>query len=461
MPDSHYDYDAFISYSHEDSAEVALKIEARLKDLCSNGSEPRIFLDKSSIKPGDNFVDRINEGLSRARFYLLLLSPASIKAEWPTAERDAAVLSDPSGRDGRVVPILVKNCEIPPLLAIRHWIDARDKRRFDAGMAILASKITGKALSHGAAEGGVLGAPAGGAPTGAPARPYSHEPDVVDEVLYSNLYRVKKIPTIRSAPTGFSTKKSVWQELRCRLPPFVGRGNRLYTSSDIRSVNNPLRPAIDAGCIRDVPFESWLESNDRKIILTELLNAHANRHCSSMGLSYDTVGKKYYGDRAKVTSQKLQWLSHVRKGSRALILPYPSDGEARFYRHRAIKLSFHVLGNDVFLQISPSWTFTDDGSAIIADQKKRSSLNTRLRSYDDNDDEFTEQRFWAWLLSKGGRIEMGERDNPVQVEYTPLRFASQAGIHGDHRPVRFDTNDPPKITLDAHERGASGSSGRQ
>ena len=445
MDDPHYDYDAFISYSHEDS-EVARRIEGRLKKLCENGSDPRIFLDTSSIEPGDNFVDRINAGLLKSRYYLLLLSPASIKAEWPTAERDAALLSDPSGRGGRVVPILVKDCDIPPLLAIRHWIDARDERRLDAGMAGLASKITGRAPPHGAA-GGTAQTVSEGTALAAPPSPYSHEPDAADEVLYTNLYKVKRTPTIRSAPAKFSTKRKIWQELRCRLPPFALHEGMLYTSSGIECADNALRPAINTDSITEVAPGFWLENDDNKRILTSLLNSHAGRHCEEMGLSRDKTGRRYYGDKTLVTSEKLQWLSHVRKGSRALIIPYEKDGVIQFYRHRALRPSFHVLGNEVFLQINPGWTFTHDGSAIIVDQKKRSALNTRLRSYGGNDDEFTEQRFWAWLLSRGGQIEMGERDNPVQIEYVPLKFTSHVGLYGDRRPVSFNQGDPPRIAL--------------
>lgn len=458
MYDPHYVYDVFISYSHEDS-EVAQRMATRLKELCANGSEISIFLDKWSITPGDSFVDRINTGLLKSHYYLLLLSPASIKAEWPTAERDAALLEDPSGRGGRVVPILVKDCDIPPLLAIRHWIDARDKHLLDAGMASLASKITGKSLPHGV-PGNRSGAPSA-VDRAAPARLYSHEPDAVDEVLYTNLYRAKRIPTIRSASTEFSTRKLVQQKLKRRLPAFTVSGGRLYTSSEIELPGSALRPAIDAASIENVPFKFWLESDDNKRILTTLLNIHANHRCNAMGLTYDEAGKRFYGDRTRVTSRKLVWKSHTQKRGRALILPYKNDDGIQFYRHRAVRLSFHMLGREVFLQIRPGWTFTDDGSAVIEDQKRRSSLNTRLRSYSDNDDEFGEQRFWAWLLSKGRQIEMGERGNPVQIEYLPLNFASQAGVSGDHLHTPFDQDDPPSIALDDSERGAVTGSGDQ
>lgn len=453
MSTQHYGHDVFISYSHTDS-EVAIKIKNRIAEHATRSRLISVFLDEDTIKPGENMVDKINKGLSNARFFLLLLSPASIDAEWPTAERDAALLSDPSGRAGRVIPVIVKECEIPPLLRIRKWVDLRSDADFDKNMGKIISRITGESLTHSTKKG-VQMSKSGASLPSAPCLD-SHEPDVVDEVLYTNLYAVEKLPRILSAPTPYSSRQDIKQTLRCKIPPCVVSSNTLYTASNINNEENLLRRAVAGGNASDVATDFWFKDDDNKRLLTTLLNLQANRFCEELGLTYDKTGKKYYGDVNTVTDQYIYWISNVSQGRRKLVIPYEKDGKTYFYRHRALKLSFHVLGRRVFLQVDPSWTFTSDGSAVIEDDKRRATLNTRVQSLIRNDAQFSEQRFWAWLLSKRGSIRMGEADNPVTISLAPLKFTSQVGIYGDYRPVSFNSSDPPPLTRVGRGKSVSG-----
>ena len=443
MSTQHYGHDVFISYSHADT-EVAVKMKNKIAEHAIQDRPISVFLDEETIKPGENMVDKINKGLSNAHFFLLLLSPASIDAEWPTAERDAALLSDPSGRAGRVIPVIVGECEIPPLLRIRKWVDLRSDADFDKNMRKIISRITGESLTHSAKKGEQM--PKSGVSTPSVPCLDSHEPDAVDEVLYTNLYAVEKLPRVFAAPTTYSSRRDIKQTLKCKISPCIVSANVLYTTSNIDNEGNPLRQAVAAGNVSDVEVDFWFKNDDNKRLLTTLLNLQANRLCEELGLSYDKTGKKYYGDINIVTDQYIYWIPNVPQGRRKLIIPYEKDGRTYFYRHRALKLSFHVLGRRVFLQVDPSWTFTSDGSTVIEDDKRRATLNTRVQSLIRNDAQFSEQRFWAWLLSKGGSIRMGEADNLVTIGLAPLKFASQVGVYGDYQPVRFNSSDPPPLT---------------
>ena len=93
--DSHYGHDGLVPHCCGDPR-AAQETTSRLEDPCSSCSEARILLGRQSVRPGESFADRITAGLSRALCYLLPLPQASIKAEWPTAERDAALPGDPS-----------------------------------------------------------------------------------------------------------------------------------------------------------------------------------------------------------------------------------------------------------------------------------------------------------------------------------------------------------------------------
>jgi hypothetical protein len=112
---------AFVSYAGQDG-ELA---EAIARGLIAEGIE--IFLDRWEILPGDNFVQKLNEGLRRAEFFILLLSSYSLNRVWPKAEQDAATVRMVED-NARVIPVNlgVRSQDLPPLLRVIHWVSLGD-----------------------------------------------------------------------------------------------------------------------------------------------------------------------------------------------------------------------------------------------------------------------------------------------------------------------------------------------
>ncbi len=111
----------FITHSFKD-AEFARRLA---DDLAVHGF--RGFFDIYSIKPGDNFVERIETGLDECDVYVPALSFAALESPWCKEEIRAAIaLSNERDRDGRprIVPILIENChdKLPILLRSRLYI---------------------------------------------------------------------------------------------------------------------------------------------------------------------------------------------------------------------------------------------------------------------------------------------------------------------------------------------------
>lgn len=438
MTEPAYSYDLFISYAHADE-EHAKKIKKRLESLCT---EIKIFLSPESVNPGENFIGRIDDALSKARYFLVLLSPESVKADWPVAERTAALLKDPAGRLGRVIPIIIKDCELSPLLSIRQWIDLRKQSNFEGGMERLARWISGKPIPG---QDATKQCSSSKAP---PANLYgrsSYEPDTITEVLYTNLYKAEKLPTITRAFTRFPKMQDVVDRTKCTFHDFDVSNGSLYTLQDLETHESALKTAIDPSSAEKVPDSFWFENEDNERLLTRLLNRQAYRLCEARGLSYDRVGKRYYANMSKTGLKKFRWVSHVRNSQRAMIIPYPKDGPVRFCRHRSIKPSFRILGTGVFLQLRPGWTFTWDGYECIDDEKRRKTLNVHIQSRTRNDAQFAEQRFWAWLLSDGSAIKMGYGNNALSINLEPLNMTSRTGICGDHLPASFKQAEPPAL----------------
>ena len=108
----------FISYAHAD-AEAADIISTTLADI---GLTP--WIDRTAIHPGDSFIERMNQGLGQASYVLLLMSRASMNSRWVSREWMAAL----AAAETVLLPILLEDCDIPPILRDIVYIDFRSER---------------------------------------------------------------------------------------------------------------------------------------------------------------------------------------------------------------------------------------------------------------------------------------------------------------------------------------------
>lgn len=81
-----FEYDIFISHASEDKRPL---VEPLAHALRSNGL--RVWYDGFEIKLGDSISEKINDGLAKSRFGLVVLSPDYIKKDWTRAEFRAMI----------------------------------------------------------------------------------------------------------------------------------------------------------------------------------------------------------------------------------------------------------------------------------------------------------------------------------------------------------------------------------
>ena len=123
---AHY-YFAFLSYSHEDSADAdwlheeleAFRVPAALAGkLTANGVIPKrltpIFRDQHDLAASDDLTEEIRLGLTTSRALIVLCSPAAAKSKWVNAEIDGFKRLHP---DGCIIAAVVSGeplaCNIP------------------------------------------------------------------------------------------------------------------------------------------------------------------------------------------------------------------------------------------------------------------------------------------------------------------------------------------------------------
>jgi hypothetical protein len=105
----------FVSYSHED-ASPATQITRALEEAGF-----RLWIDQQEIRPGDSFLERMNEGLEDASYFLLLLSSAAVSSRWVTKEWMATLASGGTV----IIPVRLDDTPLPLLLRDVVYVDMR------------------------------------------------------------------------------------------------------------------------------------------------------------------------------------------------------------------------------------------------------------------------------------------------------------------------------------------------
>ena len=138
-------HDVFVSYSHDDEAEVNELLEVfRNEDIDA--------VTDATFTVGKDLEKMIRESIDDSRHVALMLTPAWIKrSTWTTYEAALARVRDRDGELGVVIPIILKECEIPDLFrSLLHadlWNEKRRARDLQRVInAIRASKDSPMAL---------------------------------------------------------------------------------------------------------------------------------------------------------------------------------------------------------------------------------------------------------------------------------------------------------------------------
>ncbi|RKY18091.1 MAG: hypothetical protein DRP63_02625 [Planctomycetota bacterium] len=107
----------FISHSSKDK-EFATRLAQDLKEM---GHQP--WLDEWEIKVGECIVTKIEEGVSVSDYMVIVLTQDSISSGWVEKEWKSAYWREIERKKVVVLPALLSQCEIPPLLRTKRYAD--------------------------------------------------------------------------------------------------------------------------------------------------------------------------------------------------------------------------------------------------------------------------------------------------------------------------------------------------
>jgi hypothetical protein len=93
-------YDLFLSHAGEDKAAIARPLFSALTAVGVT-----VWFDEAVLKIGDSLRRKIEEGLARCRYGIVIISPAFLAKEWPQRELDGLAALEVQSGQTKILPI--------------------------------------------------------------------------------------------------------------------------------------------------------------------------------------------------------------------------------------------------------------------------------------------------------------------------------------------------------------------
>ena len=103
------------------------------------------ILEAWDFRPSENFPIKINEAIRESERLVAVLSPDYVTSNFAAAEWAAAFARDPKGEKGILLPVRVRECDLKGLFDGIIHVDLVGKDEAEAGKALLAGILRGRA----------------------------------------------------------------------------------------------------------------------------------------------------------------------------------------------------------------------------------------------------------------------------------------------------------------------------
>lgn len=107
---------AFLSHSSADKP-LATTIYRSLRD-----EAVAVWFDRLELRPGDSLLKKIADGISSSDYLLALVTDNSKSSAWVEKEITIALTQEINGKGPKVIPLLLKGCDIPTILADKYYV---------------------------------------------------------------------------------------------------------------------------------------------------------------------------------------------------------------------------------------------------------------------------------------------------------------------------------------------------
>ena len=246
------------------------------------------------------------------------------------------------------------------------------------------------------------------------------------ETLHSNLLQVASFaPNIFVAGTNYRQEGEVWRKFNSMKvkvgPEWILADKQIVSFHNLQEP--PFNEICDLGTCESFYTHEWANSQDEdtKRQFVRLLNKCLEEKTRLLGLRFDRYHKYYYFRATKGLKTRKEWYqSGQNRVSREVFKQYSkkSDPSQRAYcRHSAFKGYFVRLGDEWYVEITPTYHFTSDG---YTENKFRAERLQGIKRLDRNPAVLGQLRMWADYLSRPHDL--------FSLHYSFLRFGQLATV---------------------------------
>jgi len=274
----------------------------------------------------------------------------------------------------------------------------------------------------------------------------SGKPDEVKENLYGNFFEVTKLPSdIFEAELPRNIRFSSFE---IKDTPFIRQGEKIYSFCNLGE--EPFGKYITNGSLRKHELSHFLESQDRRILLTWLLNLEIRNAALKKGLRYDWRNKNVYFYPADTRERYESWETRFKKSTRLVAKElYISQLKRSLFAHSAALISFSLIGTKFYLKILPEIVLTHDGYDTIQSFRE-GPVKTRLSYSQYNDAYLNLVLFWISRFRSADRKSI-DFNGRILVSPEPVTVKLDVGLRSDRPSEEFSRRKDELYSLEAVE----------
>lgn len=199
----------------------------------------------------------------------------------------------------------------------------------------------------------------------------------------------------------------------------------IYSFHDLRAL--PLSSLVEPGTIEENSTEAWAKTNNANLKgqFIELLKRSFRQFCFAKKIFFDAESELLYCgiDRGK-NKREVKCPALQNEGTRTLVNWYPSKKEGLgFYRHHAISPRFVCIKEVWYIEVTPTYFFTSDGSSKYRFSEDSLAGIKRLEKHRAV---LGHLLMWKWLFCDKSLLFDRQYDRLELAE--PLKFKVSGGI---------------------------------